>query len=256
MKQIISNFDSKLLCIWANNKYSDQNMDSLKFLLEIKSVTYINVDYNTVNIFAKSCMINILLSLDLHKITKFYKDRPPMVNNLFLITLTEKTSYKDFGEDDIRKFGAARTILFERNRIFKLSSPYFPPRRFQSASLTSAVEKETVLNLRQRRVNVATFNCSLFSIIQSPLDSKPHDGIEIRILNELAYSLNFTPVLMNGLGVGKWGLMLPNGSWVGGISGALEIGDAELGFCNIWNALRYVNSFDFGPQWNVVCFIG
>ncbi|XP_054285515.1 uncharacterized protein LOC129002034 [Macrosteles quadrilineatus] len=44
--------------------------------------------------------------------------------------------------------------------------------------------------------------------------------------------------------------MFDNGTWNGGLTGMLQDGRAEIGFCNIWNTLRYNNLVGLGPPWN------
>lgn len=245
-------FRSATLCVWTDPNMSNRVENVLNSMLQDSNKVVITINYRTTNVSAKICVDNVVFNTDFIRISKFFNDRPPSVKNVFFVIDTETNNSPSdmYTQDELRILGVAKAILLQKSQMFKLSSAYFPPRRFKRINSLSMLEDKIPVSLKGRRVNVSTFNCSLFSIMKDSFSL--HDGIEMRMLKELAYRVNFTPYFVDGSGVGKWGIMLPNGSWAGGVAGALESGEADLGFCNVWNVLRYFNSFDFGPQSNAV----
>lgn len=248
-------FRSETVCVWMDTVASDEVESTIKHILT--NVSVITINYNKLIISANMCIDNVVFKTSFIVTNKLFKDRSPTVKHVFLVidTSTNISRPDMWNEDESKLFGSAKTVVLWKSQMFKLASPYFPPRRLLLLRSLLMLKDETTVSLRGRKVNVSTFNCSLFSIIKDSSHLDARDGIEIRMLKELAYKVNFTPTFIEVRGVGKWGIMLPNGSWVGGVAGALESGEADLGFCNLWTVLRYVNSFDFGPQWNAVSII-
>ena len=63
---------------------------------------------------------------------------------------------------------------------------------------------------------VSTFNHPPVVIFKSNSDgSIEHDGIEFRLLDTIASSLNFSYEINKPADGEKWGRLLPNGSWTG-----------------------------------------
>ncbi|KAG8254708.1 hypothetical protein J6590_005266 [Homalodisca vitripennis] len=124
-------------------------------------------------------------------------------------------------------------MLIQNLQVFKLTSHYFTPRVFQKVNSSGDSLEPTTFNVQRRTLRVATFNCSLFSILPEYSNSAVYDGIEMKMVQEAAQKLNFTWKLVSLKGNGKWGVMLPNGTWKGGVFGALQDAEADVGFCNI-----------------------
>ncbi|KAG8312870.1 hypothetical protein J6590_013207 [Homalodisca vitripennis] len=204
------------------------------------------------NLSARECYNNVIFASGFPKI-RFFVDRVPSVQHSFLVLdVSNSTKMNTHSFRLLKVFGSAKVIILQQSQMFKLSSPYFPPRTLQILSSSLQSEGKQITDLQGRIVRIATFNCSLFSILQGRSNSGNHDGIEMRTMLELAQRLNFTLRLVRLQGGGKWGERLSDGSWKGGISEALLSGEADIGFCNFWNVLHNYQIADFGPQWAVV----
>jgi hypothetical protein len=79
------------------------------------------------------------------------------------------------------------------------------------------------------------------------------DGIEMKIFLEISRRLNFTWRLQEPPETNKWGQKFENGSWSGGILGALVEGRADVGFCLLWLVDSQASDVDLTFPWNAVC---
>jgi hypothetical protein len=79
------------------------------------------------------------------------------------------------------------------------------------------------------------------------------DGIEMKIFLEVSRRLNFTWKLEEPPEKNKWGQKYENGSWSGGIIGALVDGRADVGFCFLWLVDPQASDIDLTFPWNSVC---
>jgi hypothetical protein len=79
------------------------------------------------------------------------------------------------------------------------------------------------------------------------------DGIEMKIFLEISRRLNFTWRLQEPPEENKWGQKFENGSWSGGILGALVEGRADVGFCFLWLVDPQASDVDLTFPWNAVC---
>jgi hypothetical protein len=79
------------------------------------------------------------------------------------------------------------------------------------------------------------------------------DGIEMKIFLEVSRRLNFTWRLQEPPETNKWGQKFENGSWSGGVVGALVEGRADVGFCFLWLVDPQAHDIDLTFPWNAVC---
>jgi hypothetical protein len=79
------------------------------------------------------------------------------------------------------------------------------------------------------------------------------DGIEMKIFLEVSRRLNFTWRLEEPPETNKRGQKFENGSWSGGIVGALVDGRADVGFCFMWLVEPQASDIDLTFPWNSVC---
>jgi hypothetical protein len=79
------------------------------------------------------------------------------------------------------------------------------------------------------------------------------NGIEMKIFLEVAHHLNFTWRLEEPPEENKWGQKYQNGSWSGGIVGALVEGRADVGFCFLWLVDPQASDVDLTFPWNTAC---
>ena len=79
------------------------------------------------------------------------------------------------------------------------------------------------------------------------------NGIEMKIFLEVAHHLNFTWRLEEPPEENKWGQKYHNGSWSGGILGALVEGRADVGFCFLWLVDPQASEVDLMFPWSTVC---
>ena len=75
----------------------------------------------------------------------------------------------------------------------------------------------------------------------------------MKIFLEVANHLNFTWRLEEPPEENKWGQKYRNGSWSGGILGALVEGRADVGFCFLWLVDPQANDVDLMFPWSTVC---
>jgi len=78
-------------------------------------------------------------------------------------------------------------------------------------------------------------------------------GIEMKIFLEVAKQLNFTWRLEEPPEENKWGQKYANGSWSGGIVGALVEGRADVGFGFVWLVDPQASDVDLTFPWSTVC---
>jgi hypothetical protein len=79
------------------------------------------------------------------------------------------------------------------------------------------------------------------------------DGIEMKIFLEISRRANFTWTLQQPPESNKWGQKIENGSWLGGIMGALVEGRADVAFCHLWLIDSQASEVDLTFPWNAVC---
>jgi hypothetical protein len=75
----------------------------------------------------------------------------------------------------------------------------------------------------------------------------------MRIFLEVSRRLNFTWKLVEPPEKNKWGQKFENGSWSGGIIGALVDGRADVGFCFLWLVDPQASDIDQTFPWSSVC---
>jgi hypothetical protein len=75
----------------------------------------------------------------------------------------------------------------------------------------------------------------------------------MKIFLEVANHLNFTWRLEEPHEENKWGQKYQNGSWSGGVIGALVEGRADVGFCFLWLVDPQASAVDLTFPWNAVC---
>jgi hypothetical protein len=75
----------------------------------------------------------------------------------------------------------------------------------------------------------------------------------MKIFLEVSRRLNFTWKLEEPPEKNKWGQKSENGSWSGGIIGALVDGRADVGFCFLWLVDPQASDIDLTFPWNSVC---
>jgi hypothetical protein len=78
-------------------------------------------------------------------------------------------------------------------------------------------------------------------------------GIEMKIFLEVAHHLNFTWRLEEPPELNKWGQKYQNGSWSGGVLGALVQGRADVGFGFLWLVDPQASDVDLTSPWGTVC---
>ncbi|PSN46630.1 Ionotropic receptor 104 [Blattella germanica] len=108
-------------------------------------------------------------------------------------------------------------------------------------------------------LRVSTFNCPVYSygtednIRSSSNDLEQLDGIEMKIFLEISKRLNFTWRLEEPQELNKWGQKFSNGTWSGGIVGALVKKSVDIGFCCLWLASPQAEDVDLTMPWNILC---
>jgi hypothetical protein len=75
----------------------------------------------------------------------------------------------------------------------------------------------------------------------------------MKIFLEVSRRLNFTWRLEEPPDKNKWGQKYDNGSWSGGIIGALVDGRVDVGFCFLWLVDPQASDIDLTFPWNSVC---
>jgi hypothetical protein len=70
---------------------------------------------------------------------------------------------------------------------------------------------------------------------------------------EISRRLNFTWRLQQPHERNSWGQKFENGSWSGGIVGALAEGRADVGFCCLWLVDPQASDIDLTFPWNELC---
>jgi hypothetical protein len=80
------------------------------------------------------------------------------------------------------------------------------------------------------------------------------DGIEMRMFLEISRRLNFTWRIQEPPEINKYGQRFENGSWSGGVFGALAEGRADVGLCNLFLIHPRQTVADFTLPWATVCF--
>ena len=75
----------------------------------------------------------------------------------------------------------------------------------------------------------------------------------MKIFLEVAQHLNFTWRLEEPPEENKWGQKYQNGSWSGGVIGALVEGRADVGFCFLWLVDPQASDVELTFPWSTVC---
>jgi hypothetical protein len=79
------------------------------------------------------------------------------------------------------------------------------------------------------------------------------NGIEMKIFLEVAHHLNFTWRLEEPPEENKWGQKYQNGSWSGGVIGALVEGRADVGFGYLFLVDPQASDVYLTFPWSTVC---
>ncbi|XP_046662729.1 uncharacterized protein LOC124355611 [Homalodisca vitripennis] len=106
--------------------------------------------------------------------------------------------------------------------------------------------------LQEGDLRVATFNCSLFTIMDN--NTGELTGIEAEIVKEVAARLNLTIRLveLDTSHTNNFGLKLQNGTWTGGVMGALYNREADVGFCALWTSVDRDEDVEHTTPWGTV----
>ncbi|XP_039280810.1 uncharacterized protein LOC111054485 [Nilaparvata lugens] len=146
-------------------------------------------------------------------------------------------------------FAFADAFLVSNSSVYQLSSPASANRHFSVVSLKTVrmPENKTTMklpNFEEKLLRVATFDCPVGVFVKTVNNkSVMYDGLELAIFNEMRRRLNFTYELAMLIDENnKWGVLLPNGTWSGGIIGNILHSQrlrsreqrVDIGFCGVW----------------------
>ncbi|PSN46628.1 Ionotropic receptor 105 [Blattella germanica] len=110
-----------------------------------------------------------------------------------------------------------------------------------------------------RLLRIGTFNCPVYSYgIKEGMRSSSNaidelDGIEMKIFLEVSKRLNFTWKIEEPQELNKWGQKFKNGTWSGGIVGALVEKVVDIGFCCLWLTIPQSEDIDLTLPWGIHC---
>ncbi|XP_054281305.1 uncharacterized protein LOC128998973 [Macrosteles quadrilineatus] len=106
-----------------------------------------------------------------------------------------------------------------------------------------------------KMIEAVTFHRPISTIINKKEvnHAKKYDGLEMNIFIEIAKKLNMTWRINELDGeMDKWGQLLSNGTWKGGIMEQLTSGTAEIGFCTLWMSPHQIPYLDFTTSWTTI----
>lgn len=164
-------FSSRRVCIWTEIFIDHRVINVLKEIHKFHNYSVTLVTYGDA-INSIQCMNNIVFNLDYIHHKMLFKDEQPSLRHVFLDINTilsnveEEPKYKVF-----KIFSIAKVIVLTEYQVYKISTPYFPPRQLQKVMSLIDLEDEKVTDLKGSVVNIPMFNCSLFSILNGPINS-------------------------------------------------------------------------------------
>uniref|UniRef100_A0A8D8Q003 Uncharacterized protein n=1 Tax=Cacopsylla melanoneura TaxID=428564 RepID=A0A8D8Q003_9HEMI len=113
-----------------------------------------------------------------------------------------------------------------------------------------------------RQIVVSTYRCHLFNTLRSMVnfssagsipDLNAYVGIEERIFLEIVSRMNLTWKLRISTNrVVEGSNVVSNKSWKP-VMMDLYNGDADMGFCALWNDQAKIHSFDMSAYWSAIC---